>query len=148
MAETIGIIASSVAFVEVATKIGSQVLTLKQLWEDIKDAPHTIRSLIDDIDLLNLLLQEMEADFSTLHSDAIAWNDGVSTHIMKCCRKALDDLTASANELSLELNSTKRLKRGAVKGKLALKRDFWAKYEKRLQRVCWMLGLTQQYWLL
>lgn len=148
MAEILGIVASGVALVEVAAKIGSQVLTLKQLWEEIKDAPHTIRSLIDDIYLLHPVLREIETYFGSPNSDPMGQNNDTGKQVMKCCRSALDELISSKNELSFELNHAKHFKRGVIKATLALKRDVWVQHEKRLQRVVWMLGLVQQYYLL
>ena len=42
------------------------------------------------------------------------------------------------DELSQELNSARRSKRTLTKGRMALKKDFWASHEKCLQRVVWL----------
>ena len=148
MAETVGIVAAGVALAEIATKIGVQIFTLKGLWEEIKNVPDTLNFLLDDIQLLSPVLLEVETGLGALHSDTTAWNDSTGGRISNCCRNALEGLTESTHELSSEINSTKRIKRGVAKVKLALKKDFWVKHEKRLQRVFQMLELVQQYYML
>ncbi|OIW29111.1 hypothetical protein CONLIGDRAFT_645249 [Coniochaeta ligniaria NRRL 30616] len=147
MAEILGVAASCIAVIEVATKIGSQVLAIQRLWQEINDVPDTIRSLVDELRLIDPILRELEADFGPSHPNAIAWNNDLGQLIVTYCRNALDDLTASAEELSLEINSKKWLKRRTAKMKVVLKANFWAKHEKRLQKVVEMLGQAQHYYL-
>jgi hypothetical protein len=148
MAEIIGVVSGCIAVVEVAAKIGSQVLAIKQLWQEIKDVPDTIRSLIDELSLLDPLLHDVEANFSASTPDAMTWNNDIGQQIVTCCRNALDDLTASTNDLSLEINSRIWFKRRTAKAKIALKRNFWANHEKRLQKVVQMLMMAQQYYVM
>ncbi len=144
MAEVVGIVAAGVAFAEVIAKLGAQAFTLKRMYNDIKEIPDSIKGLFEQIELLSLLLQEMEADLSSPNLTAMTWGSGVDTLIITSCRSTIDALTASTEELAQEIISKKRLRRAMAKGKLVLDRDFWVGYEKGLQRVVWMLALAQQ----
>lgn len=146
MAELVGLVAAGVAFAEVTAKIGVQVFTLKQQWEDLKEIPDTVRQLTDDIELIGSTLQEMEADLNTPSLDGVVWAGTINAVIVTTCRGALDSLTKSINDLSQEINSSKYGRRVKIKGKILLNKEFWASHESRLRRVIWMLGVAQQQW--
>lgn len=148
MAEVFGIVAGGVALAQVAAKIGSHTIALKQLWGETEDVPHMIRSLMDEICLFEPLIRELEISFNTPRSEAIAWDDSVVKQIVTCCRKALEDLTTLVDELTSELGCKNRIKRGKAKVKVYLKKDFWDKQEIRLCKVVQMLMLAQQCYLL
>lgn len=46
MAELLGII----TVVETAGKVGSSILKLKRLWDEVKDVPQSIRALMDELE--------------------------------------------------------------------------------------------------
>ena len=132
MAEVIGTIAGGFAFAKIIIKIGSRVFTLKHLWEDIKGISDTIKSLIGDIELLYLILQEIETDLNSSIVDGTAWSGGIGFLLHISCRSALDILIVSIDELLQELSSPNHINRAVAKSKVVLKRDYWAKDEKRL----------------
>lgn len=72
MAEVIGVVAAGVAFAEVMVKTGAQVFALKHKWEAIKEIPDSVKQLTDDIGLISLMLQEMEADLNSPSLDGVA----------------------------------------------------------------------------
>ncbi|XWX00156.1 hypothetical protein V2A60_008175 [Cordyceps javanica] len=146
MAEVIGVVAAGVAFGEAILKISSHTLKLKSMWEDFKEIPDSIKLLVGDIELLSHVLQNMEADLDRPTPRAVPWSDGISHLIVETCRKAVDELSASVDELSHKISSVKAMRRAARKSKLVLDHDFRAKLERRLQRVWNLLGVAQQHW--
>lgn len=49
MAEVLGIVTGSIALLEVAGRLGGRVLKLKQLFDELKEVPDTIRSLMEQV---------------------------------------------------------------------------------------------------
>ncbi|KAG7132466.1 hypothetical protein HYQ45_009191 [Verticillium longisporum] len=49
MAEVLGIVTGSIAHLEVAGRLGGRVLKLKQLFDELKEVPDTIRSLMEQV---------------------------------------------------------------------------------------------------
>ena len=148
MAEIVGLIASGISIVEVAAKIGGHVLAIKKLWDEIKDVPHTLQSLTDEVGLLSSVLHDLEADSDTAHSVAQSPSDNARGQTIKYCRIALDDLEGVAAELITQINSSKRFKRSTAKVKVVLRRGVWEKLEQRLQKITRILALAQQCYLL
>ncbi|KAM3500925.1 hypothetical protein MY10362_005989 [Beauveria mimosiformis] len=148
MAEVVGVVAAGIAFGEVVIKISSHVFTLKQMWKEFKEMPDSIKQLVGDIEMLGSALQEMEADMTSSTADGIVWGGGVGRLIVETCRSALNTLSLSVNDVSQEVRATRGIKAALIKGKMVLKRDFWAKTEKRLQHVVGRLQIAQQWWLI
>lgn len=140
MAEVVGVVAAGFAFAEAVVKLH----TIKRLWDDVNDVPDNIKSLVEKVTLIGLLIEEMEADLISPNLACATAGNNIHTFLVASCRRSLDVLTLSVSELSQEIKSKKRIKRAVVKGKIVLKKDFWARYEQRLQQLALHLELTQQ----
>ena len=64
MAEAIGIASGAITFATVVVQVGQSILTLKNCWDEMRDAPHDIRKLVEEIELLGLILADIEDDLS------------------------------------------------------------------------------------
>lgn len=148
MAEVFGIVANGLAVVEVAARVGSGVFKLKRIWDEVKEVPQSIIALIDEIDMLNPLISELEADTNLALQSSVTYGDPSARRCVNFCRRALDEMTAITDELTTQVNSTRRARRGLAKVKIVLKKDVSVSYENRLRRVVSMLGLAQQYYLM
>jgi hypothetical protein len=62
MAEVLGIITSGLAIGQLIGSITSSIIKLKEHWDQVKDAPGEIQSLLLEIDSLNLILSHIEQD--------------------------------------------------------------------------------------
>ena len=123
--EIFGIVACTLTIVEVTAKLGHQVFRAQQLWENAKDAPETVKNLMNRICLFQLSLSHLEADYISLKPELCGKAPSMGRVASVYCRTALDELSASLDELSAEVNSRKKLKRGAPKMKIAFKEDLW-----------------------
>ncbi|KAF3004682.1 hypothetical protein E8E14_003649 [Neopestalotiopsis sp. 37M] len=90
MAEIVGLVASSIAIVETASKIAGAVFTLKKLWDEIQDVPDTIRKLMTEIEVLEPILTIIEEDFESTGTPLP--QDRASQLAVAYCRKAVTDL--------------------------------------------------------
>lgn len=141
MAEMVGVVAAGVAFVEVIPKIISSAIKLRGMWEHFKEVPDSIKSLSVQIELYGLALKPMEPGFNCAALDGV-WAGGVGARIVVQCREAVEVLSKSIDDVSQELMSAKRMRMAVLKGKLVLKKDFWAKTEQNLLRVASMLSVA------
>ena len=148
MAEVFGIVANGLAVVEIAARIGSGAFKLKKIWEEVKEVPQAILDLVDEIDMLNPFISELEADNSLGLVDLASHADPSARRSVEYCRRALDEMAKITGELTAQIYSSRRSRRGLSKVKIVLKKDVSANYENRLRRVVSMLGLAQQHYLM
>ncbi|KGQ05566.1 hypothetical protein BBAD15_g9164 [Beauveria bassiana D1-5] len=148
MAETVGVVAAGIAFGEVVIKISSHVFTLKHMWKEFKEMPDSIKQLVEDIEMLGSVLQEMETDMTSSTADGTVWGGGVGSLIVEACRRALNTLSLSVNDVSQEMRASSGIKAALRKGKMVLNKEFWVKTERRLQNVVGRLQIAQHWWLI
>ncbi|KUJ17097.1 uncharacterized protein LY89DRAFT_685051 [Mollisia scopiformis] len=106
MAE-LGIIASGMGIASLGIQIGSGIIRLKQLWNDVKDTPEEIRYLIEEIEILGQVLAGVDD-----HSDI---SPSGRRCLDLCCRGA-QLLAETLNDL--ETKVTKRRRIGSLKAVL------------------------------
>jgi len=149
MAELLGVVASGIAVVQVAAEVGDRALALKRLWDEIKDVPETITSLVSQIEVLTPILDQINIDFSqfSLRPGSIIWNDKGAQICASHCRRAKEELSRLAEDLSAHVDSTKRSRRGIAKIKVVMKKETLAKYETRLSRSLQLLSLANTCYL-
>ncbi|KAH8595340.1 hypothetical protein B0O99DRAFT_483128, partial [Bisporella sp. PMI_857] len=130
MAEILGVVASGITVVGVAGKVGDRFIALKRLLNEIHNVPEVIASLMRDIEILEPLLTEMKKDFD----DTIATGTASSTArtALSYCRKAMVDLDTMLEDLSVNLKSSRKLRRGKAKMKVVLGKDILDRCKDRL----------------
>ncbi|KAI0105938.1 hypothetical protein F4814DRAFT_452317 [Daldinia grandis] len=147
MAETLGVAASGIAVAQIAIQVGGTVVKLKQLWDEVKDVPDDVVDLMDQIDCLDPVLWEVEDSFNQAELPSTLWGDLASKSTTRYCRKALENLTAMVEELSIQISSAKKGRRKITAVKVLLKKDSIRKLERRLENAVRMLTLAQQSYL-
>ncbi|KAI0377506.1 hypothetical protein F5Y04DRAFT_291741 [Hypomontagnella monticulosa] len=143
MAEMLGVAASGIAVAQITIQVGSTVLKLKKLWEEIKDVPDDIADLMDQIDCLEPVVWEAENSLNQGDLPSLVWDSLASKPATNYCRKALRNLTAMIDELNAQISSARGGRRKLIAAKVLLKKDSLKKLEKRLENAVRMLTLAQ-----
>ncbi|KAK7757364.1 hypothetical protein SLS62_000376 [Diatrype stigma] len=149
MAEIFGVVASSIAVAEVASKVGGVVPRLKRLWNEIQNVPDTINDLMKQIDILDPVIWEMETEINERRAsiNPMLFNDSALRKSTEYCRVAVSDLTHLVDELNTRVDTERKLKRRLGKLKVVLKAQTIADYERRLGKAVSILNLAQQSYL-
>lgn len=146
MAELLGIITSAITVVETAGKVGSSILKLKRLWDEVKDVPQSIQALMDELEQVSSLLDAMETEFTEIRH--IVRNDKVAKASMDYCRQAKGRLEGVVHELQQEINSQRRLRRGVAKFKVVLKSGLVSKHQEAMRYALQLLTSAQQIYMM
>lgn len=150
MAEILGTVSSAIAVVEVGLKVGGTLLKLRELWKEVQYVPQKIQDIMSQIDIYEPILVDIERHLQVdpmNGSDVKVGTSGhlnacIGTKISSCCREAFHDLQDLVKDLSLQITSAKRTKRGFGKLKVLLKKDDLDRFQSRLQRAFWLLQLA------
>lgn len=144
MAEAIGIASGAITFATVVVQVGQSILTLKNCWDEMRDAPEDIRKLVREIELLGLILADIEDDLS---QDSIYSALEDNKHALKSfnlCKDAADDLDAICIDLSRDVHPSSRIRRSYKALRIVMQNGKIEKYRSRLQNVIQLLTLSQQ----
>ncbi|KAK6224011.1 hypothetical protein LQW54_000157 [Pestalotiopsis sp. IQ-011] len=148
MAEVLGVVASGIAVVDAAGQIGSGIIKLRRLWDEIKDVPETINSLMQQLELLAMVIGEMETMQHSSAGDAIRpFNSKGMQLSMIRCREAMNTLDDLVSKLAMHVDSEKRSKRAKAKLKVALSKDNLAQCHNRLKDTVQLLQFAQGLYL-
>jgi hypothetical protein len=143
MAEVVGVVASGIAVAQLGVGFGKALAGLKTLWGEIKDIPRSIQCLMEEVELLKLTLDEIDADLNRHTSDTESSRS--VRPILRYCQAAEQSLFEIVNTLRSQIDSSKSsLKRGVGKVRVGLKKDCLEAHERRLQRVVSLLALANQ----
>ena len=142
MAETIGVLASGIAVAQLAGEVGSAIVRLKGLWDEIADAPEKIRELIQDLQILDPLLWEIQIQFNMNNPPIQDWDDSSARLSMVYCQQALQALSDHVNDLNDEIATSKGIRRKMVAAKLVLRKDVLRKLETKLQSAIRLLQMA------
>ena len=147
MAEALSIAASGIAVAQVTGQVGKAVVKLRRLLDEIKNVPDDIADLMQQIDCIDPALFEAEANFNDTGLPSMLWNDTAAKRNAAYCRSALGSLTKLVDELSQDIQHSRKLqnKIGAIK--VLLKKDMLLKLEKRLEHAVRMLTFAQLSYL-
>ncbi len=130
MAE-LGLIASGMGIASLGIQIGSGIIKLKQLWDDVKDAPEEIQYLLDEIETLSQVLSAVDDDDNLPLSAAKR---------LELCSKGANLLKSLLEELQASVGKRKRL--GGLKN--VLKKGTVERLRERLKSAVMMLNLSCQ----
>ncbi|EFZ01527.1 hypothetical protein MAA_02756 [Metarhizium robertsii ARSEF 23] len=86
MAEVVGLVASVVTLGERTTK----VVKLKSLWDKVRNVPEDIQSQLDELEALNILITEVEAE-AAAEQDALR-DTPAGALSLRYCKKAAKEL--------------------------------------------------------
>ncbi|KAI1414985.1 hypothetical protein F5Y13DRAFT_196988 [Hypoxylon sp. FL1857] len=147
MAETLGVATSSIAVAQITLQVGSTILKLKKLWDEINDVPDYIADLMEQIECFNPILWEAENSFNQCGLPPTIWDELASKSTAIYSRKALENLTGMVDDLSIHIHSAKKGRKKLTGIKVLLKKNSLRKLERRLENAVRMLTLAQQSYL-
>ncbi|KAF2995138.1 hypothetical protein E8E14_002707 [Neopestalotiopsis sp. 37M] len=139
MAEVLGAVASGIALAEIALK-------LKSLLGEISDAPVTLESLVNQVEIYAGILNGL--DFDDVLDTGISPSLRSSLHAAALqCHNAVNQLSLVVTDLSaLSKASSRRRKIAAIR--FVLQKDLIFQLEHRLQTAVQCLSLAQQLYML
>ncbi|KAK8129038.1 hypothetical protein PG984_010146 [Apiospora sp. TS-2023a] len=143
MAETLGIVASGIAVAQLGVATGGAVMKLKQIWDQVEDAPETISDLIERIDLIYPSVWDFEHQFTHSGLPPMLWDSTTALRSVAYCRKALKRLSDVVSDLSTQINSRRRFKRKFFAAKVALKNEYLKRLEGQLRNSLEILQFAQ-----
>ncbi|CAI7653058.1 unnamed protein product [Penicillium viridicatum] len=144
MAEAIGIASGAITFATVVVQVGQSIVTLKNCWDEMRDAPEDIRKLVGEIELLGLILADIEDDLSQDSIYSALEDNKHALKSFKLCKDAADDLDAICMDLSRDGHSSSRMRRSYKVLRIVMQNGKIEKYRSRLQNVIQLLTLSQQ----
>jgi len=144
MAEVLGAIASGVTMGALAGQIATSVLKLKSYLDEIKDAPENIRTLVDEIEDLQILLADIEYDEErNPYSEMLVQNNSAS-RCLKHCRRGVEKLARIVDDMDVDFERLGYMKRKLAGVKHVWKRDKVDKYRAELESAVRLLNLSHQ----
>jgi len=144
MAELVGVIASGISIGALVAQIGSSIIKLKGYWDEIQEAPETVRDLIDDIEDLHSILADIKDDQFRNPVSALLLDGTSRTNCVTHCQRAANKLEELAKELKTEIDSSKSIRRKFVATKVMLKKGKLDRYKDKLGRAVRLLALSEQ----
>ncbi|CZR69637.1 uncharacterized protein PAC_19537 [Phialocephala subalpina] len=141
MAEALGILAG---IAQLTSQVAQGIIKLKSYWDEIKDAPVEIASIIRDLEFINSILCDLEQEYTHRRLPDTAFNNNLLHHSLVICREGareLHDLVESLNYRS-STKSTFRKHRAALK--VVYKQDQLKRYRSKLKRATHILSLAHQ----
>jgi hypothetical protein len=144
MAEIVGIVASGISIGQLAGQITSSVIKLKSYWDQIKETPHDILDLIEEIEDLNLVLADIEDNQNATKLAPFVLDKTSATKSLQLCRRGADRLKELVDEMSRDINAPSRMRRKFAATKVVLKNNKIEKYRARLARAISLLSLSYQ----
>lgn len=121
MAELVGLVSSTVALVGVAGNVAGRILKLKNFLSQVYDVPDKLSSLMREIEILEPVLFAMEREFNK--NTLAGWDDTPARLSLEYCYRALLDLNVLLDDLSKNIDSPKKLKKGKATMKVMLGND-------------------------
>lgn len=155
MAEVLGLVASGFSVAQVAGSLVTGSLKLKALLDEVKNAPETLRDMLDQLELLTPILCEATAEGNDATSTS-ASRLPAHSRVQKALRNALRACQTASEQLEFlttDLMSQVDMARGGVRRKRAmvkvvLKKGTLAQYETRLQKTIQLLTLAQNTYIM
>jgi len=136
MAEVLGAVASGLTVVALPIQVGHSIKKLKNLWDGIKEAPADVRQLIDDITCLDQLICTFETDQIAQHQNhgpPPPLRPSLSMTLMSL-RETKNRLQELADDLSRDINSQGKIRRGKGVARFLLGKDKLEKHYAALER--------------
>lgn len=142
MAEVVGLVASVVTLGELTTK----VVKLKSLWDKVRNVPEDIQSQLDELETLNILITEVEAE-AAAEQDALR-DTPAGALGLRYCKKAAKELEDVIQNLQRNIKSPARLRRTAAKFGAVLSQKTILDAQRQLSKAFQMLqfAVTVHMW--
>lgn len=144
MAEAIGVVSGAVTFATLVVQVGKSIRTLKDYWDQFRDASNDLQWLLGEVEVFETILADIEVDISR---EPIASSLQGSQHALQSfyfCKTAAEDMDALCKDLMQDVNSSNRLRKSYKAAKVVFRRGRIEKHRSRLQNVIRLLMLSQQ----
>ncbi|KAI0508468.1 hypothetical protein F5B22DRAFT_398592 [Xylaria bambusicola] len=148
MAELIGIIGSSIAFIELAAKISACIFTIKSRLNEIKNVSNKLEGMMREVEILEPIVEALSKEFCENSNDLFPWNDDTTYLGIRYCEKALGELNIVLGDLPNEVDVRQKLRRYKATMKAIYKGDILDRCHMRLQSAVHFLSLTQQWYII
>ncbi|KAI9735408.1 MAG: hypothetical protein M1818_006414 [Claussenomyces sp. TS43310] len=102
MAEVIGLVASGISIGTLVAQIGSSILKLRNYWSEVGNAPETISSMLEEIEVLHSISANIEDDQARNLTSAPVLDSALAKRCLTQCQKAADRLEDSLHQLQHE----------------------------------------------
>jgi hypothetical protein len=139
MAEVLGAVASGIALAEIAVK-------LKSLLSQISDAPGTLESLVNQVELYAGMLDSLEFDDVFKNDFPLPLHASLRAAALQC-QNAVNQLSLVVKDLSA-MGKTSSRRRKIVAIRFVLQKDSLLQLEHRLQTAVQCLALAHQLYML
>ncbi|KAJ2990764.1 hypothetical protein NUW58_g2790 [Xylaria curta] len=146
MAEILGLVASGVTVAQVAGEILGASLKIKGLLNECNEMPARLELLLNQVEILAPIISEASANYDALPYRASL--NGVLRNAVLHCQMASDQLTSLAGALSIQIDTSRGVKRKLKLVKALLRRDLVEQCESSLQNAVQLLSLAQQTYIL
>ncbi|KAK7926534.1 hypothetical protein PG985_003532 [Apiospora marii] len=143
MTEPLGVAASGIAVVQLGVATGGALLKLKQIWDQVEDAPDTISDLIERIDLIYPSVWDFEHQFTHSGLPPLLWDSSTAIRSVAYCRKALAKFSVVIDDLSTQITSSRRFRRRLGAIKVVLRKDELKRLEGQLRNSLEILQFAQ-----
>jgi hypothetical protein len=143
MAEVIGIVSGAITFATVIVQIRNTITTLKECYDDLRDAPDDLRKLVREIELFGFIVADIGEALSQSPNLAL----GTSKYALKSftlCKEAANELDTVCTDIVREMRSPNRLRRSLKSVMIVLQKGKIEKHKDHLKNVIRLLMLSQQ----
>lgn len=145
MAELLGVVASSIAIIQITVEIGTAIGKFKGICDEISEVPESLQSLMRELELLDIFVNQTKDEINKpIATDQIPVQQ---TFFQTCLQYYHDTFQVLSDILEIlikEVNSVKSLRRAIGKVRVVLKKDAISRHEARLQRAISLLSLARQ----
>lgn len=143
MAEVVGIVSGAITFATVLVQIRNTITTLKESYDNLRDAPDDLRKLVQEIEVFGFILADIGDDLSRSPNPA----SGKNKHALKSfnlCKDAAKELDIVCTDIVREIKSRNRLSRSFETVRIVLQKGKIEKHKIHLQHTIQLLMLSQQ----
>lgn len=144
MAEVIGAIAGIASVFQAAAQIASSIIKLKSHIDQVKDAPEDIRILVTEIEDLQLLLSEVEDDQARHPYATMLLEAHSASRCLNHCKRGVKRLQNVVEEMALDFEDPRRIKRRLAVTKMIWKKDKVERYRASLASAVRLLSQSHQ----
>jgi hypothetical protein len=125
MAELLGVISGGLGIVSCALEVSDKIIQIKRFLDAVKTAPIEIRLQLEEIELLNEILLDFDAQ------NPAAFDDRISRRCAQHCRRATELVSELLDDIQSKIGKRKTL--GAIE--FALKRHDLERLLRRLESI-------------
>ena len=147
MAELLGVVASGISIVTIAAQISSSVIKLKSYYDELNEAPEEIRSLIERVEILSMLLTQIRDDQGGNSLPSGTLDASSASRCLENCLTGADRLKELVDDLGAEVALSKGLKKKWIGFKVLLRKTKIDKFKNRLEGAIVLLNLSYQCYM-